>query len=51
MFKVEIQPEVISKYPIFMRHISATDIEIIVLEQLHVSLFTMQKLVYSISPR
>lgn len=46
MFKVEIQPGVISKHLMIMGQTRSTDIEIIVLEELHVLLFTMQKLVY-----
>lgn len=36
--------------PKFMGQISSTDIEIIVREELHISLFTMQKLVYWSAP-
>lgn len=45
MFKVEIQLGVISKHPAIMGQISSTDTEIIVREELHVLLCTMQKLV------
>lgn len=39
MFKVEIQPGVISKHPMFIGQNSSTDTEIRVLEELHVLLF------------
>lgn len=46
MFKVEIQPGVISNHPTYMGQVNSTDTEIIALEELHNLLFTMQKLLY-----
>lgn len=46
MFKIEIQPGVNLNHPTYMGQVNSTDIEIIVLEELHILLFTMQKLVY-----
>lgn len=50
MFKVEIQPDVISKYLIFMRHISATDIEIIVLEELRFAFYNAEAGLFNFPP-
>lgn len=50
MFKVEIQPGVISNHPTYMGQVNSTDTEIIALEELHNLLFTMQKLLYWTAP-
>ena len=50
MFKIEIQPGVNLNHPTYMGQVNSTDIEIIVLEELHILLFTMQKLVYWTAP-